>query len=180
MIFIYLCVSVYQEFFFQKSREYVPAIIASITAKFEQIIKIILTHDCPEQLRSLLVCSFQWDQTNMTWSRISKAYHFLKWLANCVDTHAISLLFRFLKLNVSKYFQNALVEFVQTLPYWGNYGRYILPYAISLKNSWYRETSSHLNLLFKPRGNTLKSTLWSNTSNNSWRDYKASDHAPRV
>ena len=38
--FIYLCVSLYQEFFYLRNclREYVPAIIASIMAKFEQIL----------------------------------------------------------------------------------------------------------------------------------------------
>ena len=37
--FIYLCVSLYQEFFLRnRLREYVPAIIASIMAKFEQIL----------------------------------------------------------------------------------------------------------------------------------------------
>ena len=35
--FIYLCVSLYQEFFFFY-QEYVPAIIASIVAKFEEIL----------------------------------------------------------------------------------------------------------------------------------------------
>ena len=38
--FIYLCVSLYSEFFFLRNRlrEYVPAITASIKAKFEQIL----------------------------------------------------------------------------------------------------------------------------------------------
>ena len=37
--FIYLCVSLYQEFFLRnRLREFVPAIIASIMAKFEQIL----------------------------------------------------------------------------------------------------------------------------------------------
>ena len=38
--FIYLYVSLYSEFFFLRNRlrEYVPAIIASIKAKFEQIL----------------------------------------------------------------------------------------------------------------------------------------------
>ena len=37
--FIYLCVSLYQEFFWRnRLREYVPAIIASIMAKFEEIL----------------------------------------------------------------------------------------------------------------------------------------------
>ena len=39
--FIYLCVSLYREFFFFfffRLREFVPAIIASIMAKFEQIL----------------------------------------------------------------------------------------------------------------------------------------------
>ena len=39
MFFIYLCVSPYQEFFSRnRSGEFVPAIIASIIAKFEQIL----------------------------------------------------------------------------------------------------------------------------------------------
>ena len=38
-ISIYLCVSLYQEFFRRnRLREYVPAIIGSIMAKFEQIL----------------------------------------------------------------------------------------------------------------------------------------------
>ena len=36
--FIYLCVSLYQAFFLNRLREYVPVIIASIMAKFEQIL----------------------------------------------------------------------------------------------------------------------------------------------
>ena len=37
--FIYLCVSLYQDFFIKKSlKGYVPAITASIMAKFEQIL----------------------------------------------------------------------------------------------------------------------------------------------
>ena len=37
--FIYLCVSLYQEFFLRnRLREFVPAIIASIMANFEQIL----------------------------------------------------------------------------------------------------------------------------------------------
>ena len=37
--FIYLCVCLYQEFFWRnRLREYVPAITASIMAKFEQIL----------------------------------------------------------------------------------------------------------------------------------------------
>ena len=37
--FIYLCVSLYQEFFLtNRLKEFVPAIIASIMAKFEQIL----------------------------------------------------------------------------------------------------------------------------------------------
>ena len=32
------------------------------------------------------VRSFQWNQTTMRWSRVSQAYHFLKNLANCVDS----------------------------------------------------------------------------------------------
>ena len=38
-LFIYVCVSLYQEFFLRnRLREYVPALIASIIAKFEQIL----------------------------------------------------------------------------------------------------------------------------------------------
>ena len=38
-VFTYLCVSLYQEFFLRnRLREFVPAIIASIMAKFEQIL----------------------------------------------------------------------------------------------------------------------------------------------
>ena len=37
--FIYLCVSLYQEFFLRnRLREFVPTIIASLIAKFEQIL----------------------------------------------------------------------------------------------------------------------------------------------
>ena len=50
--FIYLCVSLYQEFFLRnRLREFVPAIIASIIAKFEQIL-------C-ERLRNFLKRSFK-------------------------------------------------------------------------------------------------------------------------
>ena len=51
-----------------------------------QVNKILLTRDRPEQFPSFLVRSFQWNQTTMRWSRVSKAYHFLKKLANCVDS----------------------------------------------------------------------------------------------
>ena len=51
-----------------------------------QVNKILLTRDRPEQFPSFFVCSFQWNQTTMRWSRVSKAYHFLKNLANCVDS----------------------------------------------------------------------------------------------
>ena len=51
-----------------------------------QFNKILLTRDRPEQFPSFLVCSFQWSQTTMRWSRVSKAYHFLKKIANCVDS----------------------------------------------------------------------------------------------
>ena len=50
--FIYLCVSLFQEFFWRnRLREYVPAIIASIMAKFEQILW--------ERFRNILKCSFK-------------------------------------------------------------------------------------------------------------------------
>ena len=50
--FIYLCVSLYQEFFLRnRLKEYVPAIIASIMAKFEEILW--------ERFRNILKCSFK-------------------------------------------------------------------------------------------------------------------------
>ena len=51
-----------------------------------QVNEILLTRDRPEQFPSFVVCNFQWNQTTMRWSRVSKAYHFLKKLANCVDS----------------------------------------------------------------------------------------------
>ena len=42
-----------------------------------QVNKILLTRDRPEQFPSFLVCSFQWNQTTMRWSHVSKVYHFL-------------------------------------------------------------------------------------------------------
>ena len=52
MFFIYLCVSLYQEFFLEnRLREFVPAIIASIMAKFEQILW--------ERFRNILKRSFK-------------------------------------------------------------------------------------------------------------------------
>ena len=57
-LFIYLCVSLYQEFFSKnRLREYVPAIIASIMAKFEQILW--------ERFRNILkLCSFKNDKNS--------------------------------------------------------------------------------------------------------------------
>ena len=50
--FIYLCVSLYQEFFLRnRLREFVPTIIASIMAKFEQILS--------ERFRNILKRSFK-------------------------------------------------------------------------------------------------------------------------
>ena len=51
-----------------------------------QVNKILLTRDRPEEFPSFFVHSFQWNQTTMRWSCVSKAYHFLKKLANCVDS----------------------------------------------------------------------------------------------
>ena len=42
-----------------------------------QVNKILLTRDRPEQFPSFFVCSFQWNQSTMRWSRVPKAYHFL-------------------------------------------------------------------------------------------------------
>ena len=43
-----------------------------------QVNQICLTRDRPEQFPSFFVRSFQWNQTTMRWSRVSKAYYFLK------------------------------------------------------------------------------------------------------
>ena len=51
-----------------------------------QVNKILLPRDRPEQFPSFYVHSFRWNQTAMRWIRVSKAYHFLKKLANCVDS----------------------------------------------------------------------------------------------
>ena len=51
-----------------------------------QVNKILLARDRSEQFPSFFVCSFQWNQSTMRWSRVPKAYHFLKILANCVDS----------------------------------------------------------------------------------------------
>ena len=48
-----------------------------------QVSKILLTRNRPEQFPSFFF--FQWNQTTMRWCCISKAYHFLKMLPNCVD-----------------------------------------------------------------------------------------------
>ena len=66
-----------------------------------QVNKILLTRDRPEQFSSFFVRSFQWNQTTMRWSRFFKAYHFLKMLANCVD----SMLFNFFMI-LKTSFQN--------------------------------------------------------------------------
>ena len=46
-----------------------------------QVNKILLTRDRLEQFPLIFVRSFQWNQTSMRWSRVSKAHHFLKILA---------------------------------------------------------------------------------------------------
>ena len=51
-----------------------------------QVNKTLLTHDRQEQFPSFFLGGFQWNQTTMRRSRVSKAYHFLKKLANCVDS----------------------------------------------------------------------------------------------
>ena len=48
-----------------------------------QVSKILLTRNRPEQFPSFFF--YQWNQTTMRWCCISKAYHFLKMLPNCVD-----------------------------------------------------------------------------------------------
>ena len=48
--------------------------------------KILLSRDRPEQFPSFLEGSFQWYQTTMRRSRVSKACHFLRILANFVDS----------------------------------------------------------------------------------------------
>ena len=61
-----------------------------IKSSWIQVNKILLTRDRPEQLPSFFVCSFQWNQTTMRWSRIPKAHHFLKILANCAASMPVS------------------------------------------------------------------------------------------
>ena len=48
------------------------------------------SQDCQVYKKNLSCCSFQWNQTTWTWGCVSKAYNFLKILANSVD----SMLFR--------------------------------------------------------------------------------------
>ena len=48
--------------------------------------KIHLFRDRPEQFPSFLEGSFKWYQTTMRWSSVSKACHFLRILANFVDS----------------------------------------------------------------------------------------------
>ena len=62
-----------------------------------QVNKILLNRDRPEQFPSFFGCSLQWNQTTMRWSRVPKAYHFLRVLANCAAS--ISLFLWFLKLH---------------------------------------------------------------------------------
>ena len=75
-----------------------------------EVNKILLIRDRPS-----IFVSFQWNQTTMRWSRFSKSYHFLKVLANCIDSMLFHCFYDSQNF-VSKYFQNALIEFVQTLP----------------------------------------------------------------
>ena len=57
------------------------------------------SQDCQVYKRNLSCCSFQWNQTTWTWGCVSKAYNFLKILANSVDSMLyISLFLLFLKL----------------------------------------------------------------------------------
>ena len=44
------------------------------------------SQDCQVYKKNLSCCSFQWNQTTWTWGCVSKAYNFLKILANCVDS----------------------------------------------------------------------------------------------
>ena len=79
-----------------------------------QVNEILLTRDRPEQFPSFVVCNFQWNQTTMRWSRVSKAYQFLKNLANCLDSMRFHCFYDAWNF-VSKYLENTLIEFVQTL-----------------------------------------------------------------
>ena len=82
-----------------------------------QVTKIFLTRNRSEQFHSFLVHSFQWNQTTMRWSHVSKAYHFLQILANCLDS-VLFHCFHDSQNFVSKYFENSLIELiVQTLPW---------------------------------------------------------------
>ena len=81
-----------------------------------QVSKILLTRNRPEQFPSFFF--YQWNQTTMRWCCISKAYHFLKMLPNCVDSIQFHYFYDSFKKNfILKYFENGLIEFVQTLPW---------------------------------------------------------------
>ena len=69
----------------------------------------------PSNFPLFFVCSFQWNQTTTGWSRVSKAYQFLKILANCMNSMLFHCFYDCSNC-VSKYFENALIEFVETLP----------------------------------------------------------------
>ena len=70
-----------------------------------QVSKILLTRNRPEQFPSFFF--FQWNQTTIRWCCISKAYHFLKMLPNCVDSIQFHYFYDSFKKNfVLKYFEN--------------------------------------------------------------------------
>ena len=77
--------------------------------------KTLLFRNRPEQFPSFLEGSFWWYQATMRWSRVSKACHFHRILANFVDSMLFHCFYDSYNF-VAKYFLNALIEFVQTLP----------------------------------------------------------------
>ena len=51
-----------------------------------KLIKLFLFAIAHSSSPFLFARSFKWNQTTMRWSRVFKTYHFLKILANCVDS----------------------------------------------------------------------------------------------
>ena len=76
----------------------------------------------------------------MRWSRVSKAYHFLKILANCVDSMLFHCFYDSWD-SVSKYFLNAFIEFAQTLPQSGQLWQVHTPLSDFLRKT--RSTEKH-------------------------------------
>ena len=77
-------------FFFWKMRNFYSWIklrAKTVTKEAEcKLIKFFLIAIARSNSPLFFVRSFQWNQTTMRWGLVSTAYHFLKNLANCVDS----------------------------------------------------------------------------------------------